>query len=93
MLNQHCEQGADVTIACLMRMEATAFGVMAVDENSKPDYRLCLKNLPIRPLYPAIRIALVSGASIIPAPPLPIERKLRLEPTVLPAISARTFYR
>jgi len=37
MLNQHCEQGADVTIACLEvpRMEATAFGVMAVDEKSR----------------------------------------------------------
>lgn len=37
MLNQHCEQGADVTIACLdvPRMEATAFGVMAVDEQNR----------------------------------------------------------
>jgi glucose-1-phosphate adenylyltransferase len=37
MLNQHCEQGADVTIACLEvpRAEATAFGVMAVDEQNR----------------------------------------------------------
>ncbi len=34
ILQQHCETGADVTIACLEvpRMEAVAFGVMAVDE-------------------------------------------------------------
>jgi len=37
MLNQHCEQNADVTIACLEvpRMEASAFGVMAVDEQDR----------------------------------------------------------
>ena len=37
MLNQHCEQQADVTIACLEvpRMEATGFGVMAVDESHR----------------------------------------------------------
>src|SRR6201999_4265722 len=37
MLNQHCEQGADVTVACLEvpRMEASAFGVMAVDEQNR----------------------------------------------------------
>ena len=37
MLNQHCEQGADVTIACLEvpRMEAVAFGVMAVDHDHR----------------------------------------------------------
>ncbi|MDQ0838400.1 glucose-1-phosphate adenylyltransferase [Sphingomonas faeni] len=35
ILQQHCETGADVTIACLEvpRMEAVAFGVMAVDEH------------------------------------------------------------
>jgi len=34
ILQQHCQTGADVTIACLEvpRMEAVAFGVMAVDE-------------------------------------------------------------
>ncbi|MEL7344413.1 MAG: glucose-1-phosphate adenylyltransferase [Pseudomonadota bacterium] len=34
MLRQHVEQGADVTVGCLTvpRQEATAFGVMAVDE-------------------------------------------------------------
>nr|WP_082452965.1 glucose-1-phosphate adenylyltransferase [Sphingomonas sp. Leaf208] len=34
ILQQHCETGADVTIACLEvpRMEAVGFGVMAVDE-------------------------------------------------------------
>ena len=33
MLQQHCERGADVTVACVEvpRMEATGFGVMAVD--------------------------------------------------------------
>ncbi len=37
MLKQHVESGADVTVGCLTvpRMEATAFGVMAVDENSR----------------------------------------------------------
>ena len=37
MLNQHCEQEADVTVACLEvpRTEATAFGVMAVDEQDR----------------------------------------------------------
>lgn len=35
MLRQHVDSGADVTIGCLVvpRMEATGFGVMAVDEN------------------------------------------------------------
>ncbi|WP_446740890.1 glucose-1-phosphate adenylyltransferase [Sphingomonas sp. CFBP 13603] len=35
ILQQHCETGADVTIACLEvpRMEAIGFGVMAVDEH------------------------------------------------------------
>jgi glucose-1-phosphate adenylyltransferase len=34
MLQQHCEAGADVTVACMEvpRMEATGFGVMHVDE-------------------------------------------------------------
>jgi glucose-1-phosphate adenylyltransferase len=34
MLRQHCEQGADVTVACMEvpRAEASGFGVMAVDE-------------------------------------------------------------
>jgi glucose-1-phosphate adenylyltransferase len=37
MLQQHCNQNADVTIACLEvpRMEATGFGVMAVDEQGR----------------------------------------------------------
>jgi glucose-1-phosphate adenylyltransferase len=37
MLRQHCDQNADVTIACLEvpRMEATGFGVMAVDANDR----------------------------------------------------------
>jgi glucose-1-phosphate adenylyltransferase len=37
MLNQHCEQAADVTIACLEvpRMEASGFGVMAVDQHHR----------------------------------------------------------
>ncbi len=35
ILQQHCETGADVTIACLEvpRMDAVGFGVMAVDEH------------------------------------------------------------
>lgn len=37
MLRQHVESGADVTIGCLTvpRMEATAFGVMAVDKTGR----------------------------------------------------------
>ncbi|WP_081610540.1 glucose-1-phosphate adenylyltransferase [Limimaricola hongkongensis] len=37
MLEQHVSSGADVTVGCLTvpRMEATAFGVMHVDENSR----------------------------------------------------------
>ena len=37
MLQQHVNSGADVTIGCLEvpRMEATGFGVMAVDENDR----------------------------------------------------------
>ncbi|KIC50068.1 glucose-1-phosphate adenylyltransferase [Tateyamaria sp. ANG-S1] len=37
MLRQHVEQGADVTVGCLTvpREEASAFGVMAVDETSR----------------------------------------------------------
>ena len=37
MLRQHVEQGADVTVGCLTvpRMEATAFGVMHVDEDDR----------------------------------------------------------
>ncbi len=37
ILQQHCDSGADVTIACLEvpRMEAVGFGVMAVDEHDR----------------------------------------------------------
>ncbi|MBV9550553.1 MAG: glucose-1-phosphate adenylyltransferase, partial [Alphaproteobacteria bacterium] len=37
MLQQHCDHSADVTIACLEvpRLEASAFGVMAVDANDR----------------------------------------------------------
>jgi glucose-1-phosphate adenylyltransferase len=37
MLMQHVEENADVTVGCLTvpRMEATAFGVMAIDEKSR----------------------------------------------------------
>ncbi|NEW89252.1 MULTISPECIES: glucose-1-phosphate adenylyltransferase [Rhodopseudomonas] len=37
MLQQHVEQGADVTVGCLEvdRMEATAFGVMHIDETDR----------------------------------------------------------
>ena len=37
MLDQHVSSGADVTVGCIEvpRMEATGFGVMAVDENSR----------------------------------------------------------
>ncbi|MEM6760286.1 MAG: glucose-1-phosphate adenylyltransferase [Pseudomonadota bacterium] len=37
MLRQHVEQGADVTVGCLTvpRMDATAFGVMATDADSR----------------------------------------------------------
>jgi len=37
MLQQHVEQGADVTVGCIEvpRMDATAFGVMGVDEDDR----------------------------------------------------------
>ena len=37
ILRQHCESGADVTVACLEvpRMEAVGFGVMATDETGR----------------------------------------------------------
>ncbi len=37
MLQQHCESGADVTVACMEapRAEASGFGVMAVDETGR----------------------------------------------------------
>ncbi|PIO99064.1 glucose-1-phosphate adenylyltransferase [uncultured Pleomorphomonas sp.] len=37
MLDQHVSSGADVTVGCIEvpRMQATGFGVMAVDENSR----------------------------------------------------------
>ncbi len=37
MLQQHVEQGADVTVGCIEvpRMEATGFGVMAIDANER----------------------------------------------------------
>jgi glucose-1-phosphate adenylyltransferase len=37
MLRQHCEEEADVTVGChaVPRMEATGFGVMAVDEKDR----------------------------------------------------------
>lgn len=37
MLQQHCDSGADVTVACLevTRAEASAFGVMHVDETDR----------------------------------------------------------
>ncbi len=37
MLQQHCEQGADVTVGCIEvpRLEASAFGVMAVDTEDR----------------------------------------------------------
>jgi len=37
MLRQHCEQDADVTVGCLEvpRLDATGFGVMAVDESDR----------------------------------------------------------
>ena len=37
MLQEHCDSGADVTVACMEvpRMEAAAFGVMHVDESDR----------------------------------------------------------
>jgi len=55
MLNQHCEQQADVTIACLevARLEASGFGVMAVDENHRiTDFVEKPKNPPAMPGHP-----------------------------------------
>jgi len=55
MLNQHCEQQADVTIACLevARLEASGFGVMAVDEKHRiTDFVEKPKNPPAMPGHP-----------------------------------------
>ena len=52
MLQQHVDTGADVTIGCLTvpRMEAVAFGVMAVDENMRiTDFLEKPKNPPAIP--------------------------------------------
>ena len=37
MLDQHVSSGADVTVGCIEvpRMDATGFGVMAIDENAR----------------------------------------------------------
>ena len=49
MLRQHCDQHADVTIACLEvpRTEASSFGIMAVDES---DRILSFVEKPAKPL-------------------------------------------
>ncbi len=55
MLQQHVDQGADVTVGCIEvpRMEASGFGVMAVDADDKiisflekPDDPPCIPGLP-----------------------------------------------
>ena len=55
MLNQHCSQGADVTIACLevARIEASGFGVMAVDAQDRiTDFVEKPKDPPAMPGHP-----------------------------------------
>lgn len=55
MLQQHVEQGADVTIGCLEvpRMEATGFGVMHVDETDRIiDFVEKPKDPPAMPGHP-----------------------------------------
>ena len=60
MLRQHVEQGADVTVGCLEvpRMEATGFGVMAVDKTDRIiDFVEKPKNPPAMPGRPDLALA------------------------------------
>ena len=60
MLRQHVNSGADVTIGCLTvpRMEATGFGVMAVDANARiTDFVEKPANPPATPEDPTMSLA------------------------------------
>ena len=60
MLQQHVDQGADVTIGCLEvpRMEATGFGVMHVDESDRViSFLEKPKDPPAMPGKPAMALA------------------------------------
>ena len=60
MLRQHVEQGADVTVGCLEapRMEATGFGVMAVDKKDRIiDFVEKPKDPPAMPGRPDMALA------------------------------------
>lgn len=60
MLQQHCEQEADVTVGCLEvpRMEATGFGVMHVDSNDRIiDFVEKPKDPPAMPGRPDMALA------------------------------------
>jgi glucose-1-phosphate adenylyltransferase len=60
MLQQHCEQAADVTVACMEvpRMEATGFGVMHVDESDRiVDFVEKPKDPPAIPGNPDVALA------------------------------------
>ncbi|MDP1028312.1 glucose-1-phosphate adenylyltransferase [Sphingomonas sp. KR1UV-12] len=60
MLQQHCDSGADVTVACMEvpRMEATGFGVMHVDEQDRiVDFVEKPKDPPAIPGNPDIALA------------------------------------
>ena len=60
MLQQHCDSGADVTVACMEvpRMEATGFGVMHVDESDRiVDFVEKPKDPPAIPGNPDVALA------------------------------------
>ncbi|MCD2324306.1 glucose-1-phosphate adenylyltransferase [Sphingomonas sp. IC-56] len=60
MLEEHCESGASVTVGCVEvpRMEASAFGVMHVDENDRiMEFLEKPKNPPAMPGHPNLALA------------------------------------
>ena len=60
MIQQHAESGADVTVGCLTvpQKEASAFGVMAVDESRKiTDFLEKPANPPEMPVNPGMSLA------------------------------------
>lgn len=60
MLEEHCESGASVTVGCVEvpRMEASAFGVMHVDDNDRIiDFLEKPKDPPAMPGHPDLALA------------------------------------
>ena len=60
MLEEHCESGASVTVGCVEvpRMEASAFGVMHVDENDRiMEFLEKPKDPPAMPGHPDLALA------------------------------------